>query len=91
MVDHVGGVDPLAGSGKNRKLKPIFQNGQAPRGPDGVDLSSDLARLKQIKGIRLEKVLEARKALHDGTMVTDQKLDVALDRALDDLQDRLGI
>jgi hypothetical protein len=85
MVDHVGGVNPLGGADGARRARRAYQpDGPAPQGADGVELSGELQRLKQIEGIRLEKVVAMRRALADGTLVTDEKLDAALDRAIDD-------
>jgi len=85
MVDHVGGVNPLGGADHAQRMKKAYQADALPgRGEDGVRISAELQRLKQIEGIRLDKVLAVRKALENGTFVTDEKLDAALDRAIDD-------
>ena len=85
MVDNVGGVNPLANNGQAKRLQKAYRpEAEAPRGADSVKISSDLQKLKETEGIRMDKVLEVKKALADGTYVTEEKLDKALDKAIDE-------
>jgi hypothetical protein len=59
-----------------------FSSQGAPEG-DTVRLSSDVMRLRGVEGIRFEKVMAIRGQLAAGTYMTPEKLDVALDRAID--------
>jgi hypothetical protein len=85
MVDQVGGVNPLGNGGQGRRVRRAYlgETGKARAG-DQVKMSGDLERLKKIPGIRLEKVLEVRKALAEGSYISDEKLDLALERAIDE-------
>ncbi|MHC4886896.1 MAG: hypothetical protein ACYTGH_17605 [Planctomycetota bacterium] len=85
MVDHVNGVNPLGNAGNAQRLKKAYQHTTVgPRGVDGVERSSELQKLSQVKGIRLEKVLEVRRQIEAGTYLEEGKLNTALDRAIDD-------
>ncbi|MFH0911669.1 MAG: flagellar biosynthesis anti-sigma factor FlgM [Planctomycetota bacterium] len=85
MVEHVQGVGPLGGGepaqGPRRAHPP---HAPEPREPDAVEVSQELQALREAKDVRLEKVLDVRKALREGTYLTPEKLDLALDRAIDE-------
>ncbi|MBN1257357.1 MAG: flagellar biosynthesis anti-sigma factor FlgM [Planctomycetes bacterium] len=88
MVDNVGGVNPLANNGQAKRLQKAYQpEAQAPRGTDSVKISEDLQKVQGTEGIRMDKVMEVKKALADGTYITEEKLDKALDKAIDDAFD----
>lgn len=84
MVDRIHGFGGLGPADMARKLKHAYQMGPVPRGADSVQLSAEVMRLRGVEGVRLDKVMDVRGALAAGTYVTDAKLDVALDRALDE-------
>lgn len=85
MVDNVNNINPMSNGNPAHRLKKVYQgSAQAPRGTDGVQISPELQKLKQMDGIRLDKVLAVRKALQDGSYLTPEKLDKALDSAIDD-------
>lgn len=55
---------------------------------DSVSVSSEaqfLSSLSQIPDIRQEKIDEIKKAIKDGTYLTDEKLSSALDKLVQDL------
>ena len=84
MVDQISGLGSAGSAGRARKAVHSYQESQEPRQADGIAKSAELTRLSQIDGIRLDKVLEVRRALANGTYVTPEKLDIALNRAIDD-------
>ena len=85
MVDNLQGVNPLGNAGNAQRLKKAYQHTTVgPRGVDGVSKSSELQRLSKIEGIRLEKVLEVRRQIEAGTYLDEDKLNLALNRAIDD-------
>ena len=60
----------------------------APAIDDRLDISAGAqlaARLSEIPDIRQDKVATARAAIASGTYETDGRLDVALDRLLDEI------
>ncbi len=59
----------------------------AARGADKLELSGVSHLLKTLKNndVRLDKVAEIKAQIEGGTYETDEKLDVAADRLLDDL------
>jgi len=83
MVEHVPNVGP-GGQAQAGKLKRAYQMPEAKRGEDAVELSSDVMKLKGVEGIRLDKVMEVKRAIANGTYLTPEKLDKALDRAIGD-------
>lgn len=56
---------------------------------DQLDLSSDLSAVAgeapTVEGIRFERVADIRRQIADGSYDTDEKLDLALDRLLDEI------
>lgn len=55
---------------------------------DSVSVSSEaqfLSSLSQVPDVRQEKVDEIKKAIKDGTYLTEEKLDAALDKLVQDL------
>ena len=69
---------------------PIQKSGEAksPSATDRLELSGAshlLKALKQNNDVRVDKVAEIKAALAAGTYEDDAKMDVAVDRLLDDL------
>ncbi len=83
MVDQVPKVG-LGDTAQARKLKQAYRMPELQRGEDAVELSADVMQLKGIEGVRLDKVMEVKRAIADGTYLTPEKLDKALDKAIDD-------
>ncbi len=84
MVDHVPHVGGAGAGASARKLSKVYTQSEAIRSADAVSLSPEVLRLKGIEGIRLDKVMEIRRAIADGSYLTPAKLDQALDKAIDD-------
>lgn len=84
MVDHVNGVNGMGGVQPIRRMKAAYRMSNVPSPADSVEIPTDVMRLSGIEGIRLDKVLAVRSQIASGTYFTPDKLDVALDRALDD-------
>ncbi|MCX7934665.1 MAG: flagellar biosynthesis anti-sigma factor FlgM [Planctomycetota bacterium] len=83
MVEQVPQVSGGAGGALPKKVRSSSRaEGGMPA--DAVELSSEVMRLRGIEGIRLEKVMKIRRAVLSGTYLTSEKLDIALDRAIDD-------
>jgi len=83
MVENVPQVGNGAANVSSKKLRPAVRAESEPVA-DTVELSSDVMRLRGIDGIRLEKVMKIRRAVLSGTYLTPDKLDTALDRAIDE-------
>ena len=73
-----------------RKEIPIDAPPLAPaaRGADKLELSGMSHLLKTLKSndVRADKVAQVKAQIEAGTYETDEKLDAAVDRLLDDLQ-----
>lgn len=82
MVDNVGGVQGAGGNLQARKLKSAYKFQEAGETKDAVEIS-DVMKLKGVEGVRFEKVMEIRKAIANGNYFTPEKLDEALDSAID--------
>lgn len=93
----IQGPGPLSGpdkvAGRIRGGGPPAR-GPSPRaGEDRVELSDAarfMERLKRLPEIRSEKVRALREAIASGRYDTDEKLRVAVERVLEDLED-LGL
>jgi len=83
VVDHIGGVGGAGGSIPARKLKNVYQTNQPAQGTDSVELSSGVRNVSSVEAARMEKLEAIRKAVADGTYLTDEKLGAALDKAID--------
>jgi anti-sigma28 factor (negative regulator of flagellin synthesis) len=72
-----------------QKLPPTVHRTLAPQNDrtDKIDLSGVSHLLGKLKSneIRAEKVAAIRQQIEDRTYETDQKLDIAVDRLLDDM------
>ncbi|MHC4871851.1 MAG: flagellar biosynthesis anti-sigma factor FlgM [Planctomycetota bacterium] len=85
MVDNINNVNSLGGANPSRRLHKAYTNPQKPaEKSDSVQMSSEIKDLSQMEGIRLEKVMAVKKALAEGTYITDEKLDIALDKGIDE-------
>ena len=82
MVDHVGKIGG-AGAVPPKKLKGVLDAGETQRA-DSVEISRDVMRLQGMTGIRLDKVMEVRRAIANGTYLTAEKIDKALNGAIDE-------
>ncbi len=85
MVDNINNINSLGGANAPRRMHKAY--GKQPKQvekTDSLQVSSDVKRLSQIEGIRLERVMAVKKAMADGSYVTNDKLERAVDKAIDD-------
>jgi negative regulator of flagellin synthesis FlgM len=83
----VHGTQPLHGPHTTRAIEPASTGGASGVG-DRVDISEagQMAdRLAEIPDIRAERVEEIRAAIASGTYETDDKLNTAVERLLDEI------
>lgn len=85
MVDQVNGINGMGGVQPAKRLKAAYRMSEPSVPADSVEISSDVMRLKGIEGVRMEKVMAIRSQIEAGTYFTPDKLDKALDAALDQL------
>lgn len=85
MVDHVHGVNSMGGMHPAKKIKNAYRMSEPAKATDSVEISSEVMRLKGIEGVRMDKVMAIRSQVNDGTYFTPEKLDKALDAALNQL------
>ena len=84
---HVHGSQPI--SAPHRAAAP--QTNASPQGVSGadqLDISREaelFSRLREVPDIRSERVAELKSAIESGAYETDEKLDVAVDRLLDEI------
>lgn len=83
MVDNIAGIGGVGDASPLGKAKNANRILVRPRATDAVELSSDVMRLKGIDRVRLDKVMDIKKAVAAGTYLTADKLDRALDGAID--------
>jgi negative regulator of flagellin synthesis FlgM len=83
----IHGAQPIHGPHPARSAEPAASPASAGMG-DRLDISEagQLAdRLAEIPDMRGDRVQDIRAALADGTYETDEKLDIALERLLDEI------
>lgn len=86
MVDSIHSLGGVNAPGMSRRVKNAYRVGDGgAAGADSVQISPEVMRLRGVEGVRFEKVMAIRGAMEAGTYMTPEKLDVALDRALDRL------
>lgn len=89
-MDTIGGVGGAAAGAPAPKIRQTYQfTGTPMQAKDSVELSNDVMTVRGTDKLRLDRIMEIRKQLKDGTYLTDEKLDTALDRALDDVLGKL--
>jgi negative regulator of flagellin synthesis FlgM len=90
-VNGLGGNSPVYKITNNPIQRTIPTDAPAntapARGADRLELSglSDILKAAQKNDIRADKVAEMKAAIAAGNYETDEKMDVAVDRLLDDL------
>lgn len=87
-IDKLSGPVAVGGVQKPSPSAGTNAGGDGAAGVDSVQISPAARYLEQYTSgpqVRVEKVAAARQAIADGTMDSDAKLSVALDRLLDDL------
>ena len=84
---YVHGPQALNSLHRTQSSQPAAPNSSST-GVDQVDISheADLAsRVRDLPEIRTERVAEIRAAIESGEYETDEKIDIALDRLLDEI------
>ena len=84
MVEHVNGIQGMGGMQPTRRMKMAYRMSETPAPADSVEITSDVMRLRGVEGVRLDRVMALKSEIAAGTYFTADKLDAALDRALDD-------
>ena len=85
MVNNVNGIN--SNQNTSSQVQRIFHNFNAvPRAEDTVEISSDVMKLRGVDGVRMDKVMEVRKSIANGTYLTSEKLDIAFNRVFDELE-----
>lgn len=85
MVDHVNATNGMGGVQPARRQKTTYRLNEAPAAADSVEISSEVMRLNGVEGIRMDRVMAIKSQIRAGGYFTPDKLDKALDRALDGL------
>jgi len=84
MVDPIGGLGQ--GMAPASKIRQAYRPAQTAKATDSVELSADVMRLRGVDGeVRLDKVMDVRRKIAEGGYFTPEKIDRALDRALDEV------
>lgn len=89
LVDNINGVNGLGGMQPTRRIKNAYRMSDMPKPADSVEISSDVMRLKGVEGLRMDRVMAVKSQVAAGTYFTAEKLDIALDRALDEAMGQL--
>ena len=84
MVDHINGVNGMGGMQPAKRLKAVYRMSEAPIQTDSVEFTSDVMRLRGVEGVRMDRVMAVKSQIAEGGYFSGDKLDAALDRALDD-------
>ncbi|MCC8116119.1 MAG: flagellar biosynthesis anti-sigma factor FlgM [Planctomycetes bacterium] len=66
-------------------MKAAYRMSEVPSPADTVEITSDVMRLRGVEGVRLDRVMAVKSEIAAGNYFTAEKLDIALDRALDQL------
>ena len=84
---HLHGPQQINGPHHTRAAQPDRPPTETTGG-DRLEISDAArvaARLNEVPDIRQDRVAEVRAAIADGTYETDEKLDLAIDRLLDEI------
>ena len=86
MVNNINGVTQAMAQAMLNKGKNVYHMPQGQQLSDSVQLSTNVMRVRSanFSNDRLDKINSIRKELANNTYITPEKLDIALDRALDD-------
>ncbi len=85
MMDHINTVQGAGGLHQTRRAKTAYRMSETPAPADSVELSG-VMRLRGVEGgIRLDRVMAIKSQIDAGTYFTPEKLDIALDRAFDQI------
>lgn len=89
MVDNVNGINGMGGVQPPRRTKTTYRMSDVQAASDSVEFSSDVMRLQGVEGVRMDRVLAVRSQIAAGNYFNADKLDQALDRAIDDVFGKL--
>ena len=84
---HLHGAQPINGPHRTQAAGPA-QPTDAWMGVDELDISQEadlVSRVRDLPDIRADRVAEIRAQIAEGVYETDEKLDIALGRLLDEL------
>ncbi len=88
-INGLGGNNPVYKVTNNpiQRTIPTDAPQSTPRASDRLELSglSGLLQTAKQNDVRLDKVAELKAAIADGSYENDQKMDIAIDKLLDDL------
>ena len=85
MLEHVNGINGMGGVHPVKRHKEAYRMSEPSIPADSVEISSEVMRLKGVEGVRMEKVMAIKSQIDAGSYFTPEKLDMALDAALDQL------
>lgn len=90
MVDNINGINGMGANAPVHKVRQAYQSyAQPARLEDTVELSNDVMTVRGVDKPRLDRIMEIRQQVKDGTYLTPEKLDKALDKALNDMLSRI--
>lgn len=89
MVENINGVNGMGGMQPARRLKAAYRMSETAIPADSVEFTSDVMRLRGIEGVRMERVMAIKSQIAKGNYFSGDKLDAALDRAMDDALSQL--
>ena len=86
MDNNVSAINGMLGNTPARKIRKLYEFQQNPslRKADSVQISNDVMTVRGAEQLRLDKIMEVRQQIKDGTYLTDEKLNQSLDKALDE-------
>ncbi len=86
MDNNISAINSMMGNTPARKARKLyeFQQNSSLRESDTVNISKDVMTVRGAEQLRLDKIMEVRQQIKDGTYLTADKLDKALDNALDE-------
>jgi negative regulator of flagellin synthesis FlgM len=84
---HVHGSQPINSPHRVRPTQTNEAPAQSTSGVDQLDISPEadlVSRVRELPDIRADRVSQIRAEIESGVYETDEKLDIALDRLLDE-------
>ncbi|MDR1745533.1 MAG: flagellar biosynthesis anti-sigma factor FlgM [Planctomycetota bacterium] len=84
-MEQIGAVGGMGAMQPVRRMKAAYRMSETPAAADTVELSS-VMNLRGVEGgVRLDRVMAIKSEIAAGNYFTAEKLDIALDKALDQL------
>ena len=84
---HVHGAQPINAPHRAQASQPATSSSNVTE-TDQLDISHEadmVSRVREIPDVRADRVAEIRAAIAEGTYETDEKLDIAVGRLLDEI------